>query len=561
MAFNGIGERESLWTISLGGDFNCVLTGTERLGGPVSNAEADPFQACLNTCGLTDLKATGAYYTWNNKQPPETRVYSRLDRMLLNQEWIHSFPNLFANFLPEGMFDHTPCLVSESPTLGIRKRSFKVFNIWSTTPGFLECVNTNWRNSVYGTKMYKVVRKLKLLKPVLRKINRDHFSDIENTADISHTKLIILQKEMMSNPGDMELVRQEYEANQASRVLLPPITKEEIKDIFFHIPNDKAPGPDGYSSKFFKDSWDIVGDDIIAAILDFFDTGQMLKQLNATLVTLIPKVTRPESVLQYRPIACCNVIYKCISKLICNRLEGVLSEIITPNQGGFIQGRSIMENILICQNLIKLYNRKAVSPRCLLKMDLQKAYDTIEWDFLRQLLKAIKFPKQFRIWIDHCVTTASYSLNLNGEIFGFFKGQRGLRQGDPLSPLLFTIFMDYLSRLQKYTTEDPNFRILGARKLSYGGQLVLIKAVLKTFHNYWATMFILPSGVITRIESICRNFLWEGGAEYMRSPLVAWEKLKTCGRTESMDWRQHAYSGYSGLETEPAWIKASKRLH
>ncbi|XP_074291424.1 uncharacterized protein LOC141618217 [Silene latifolia] len=68
-------------------------------------------------------------------------------------------------------------------------------------------------------------------------------------------------------------------------------------------------------------------------------------------------------------------------------------------------------------------------------------------------------------------------------------------------------------------------RGLGAKKLSYAGRLVLIRAVLKTFHNYWATMFILPSGVISRIESICRNFLWDGGADYIRSPLVAWEKV------------------------------------
>ncbi|XP_074283032.1 uncharacterized protein LOC141607579 [Silene latifolia] len=335
--------------------------------------------------------------------------------MLVNQEWLHSFPKFFAIFLPEGMFDHTPCLVSESPTLGSRKRSFKYFNIWCTASGFLDSVSMNWRKSVYGTKMYRVVRKLKFLKPALRKINRDHFSDIENSADIAHTKLIMLQKELMIKPGDIDLRRQEYEASQTSRVLqeakinflrqkakahwiedgdvnssyfhgvikeevikvnhrvvqegnlctdahvqtlLIPINKEEIKDIIFHIQNDKAPGPDGFSSKFFKDSWDIGGGEKTAAILDFFDTGQLLKQVNATLVTLIPKVTRPESMLQYRPITCCNVIYTCIYKLICNRLAGVLPEIIAPNQGGFIQGRSIMENILICQDLIKLYNRK-----------------------------------------------------------------------------------------------------------------------------------------------------------------------------------------------------------
>ncbi|XP_074278274.1 uncharacterized protein LOC141601867 [Silene latifolia] len=272
------------------------------------------------------------------------------------------------------------------------------------------------------------------------------------------------------------------------------------------------------------------------------------------------------------------------------------------------------------------------------------------------MLKALKFPAQFRHWIMQCVTTASYSLNLNGEVFGFFQGNRGLRQRDPLSPLLFTICMEYLTRLLSYTTEDPEFRFhplckpiklthlmfaddlllfckgnvasmmiilrtfssfskasgfnmskgksnvyfngvadgikadikqvsglvegslpfrylgvpikttrlnahdckplidkvvnrirgLGTRKLSYAGRLVLIKSVLKSLHNYWATMFILPSGVITRIESICRNFLWDGGVDFLRSPLVSWKKI--CKPKQE---------GGLGLKEDVLWNKAA----
>ncbi|XP_074321559.1 uncharacterized protein LOC141658520 [Silene latifolia] len=119
-AFNGIGDRESLWSNlqnfssqingpwAIGGDFNCVLDSNERLGGNVSQAESEPFYDCLQTCGLMDLAATGAFYTWNNKQPLATRIYSRLDRLFVNHEWMASYPGFIANFLPEGLFDHTP---------------------------------------------------------------------------------------------------------------------------------------------------------------------------------------------------------------------------------------------------------------------------------------------------------------------------------------------------------------------------------------------------------------------------------------------------------------------
>ncbi|XP_074282927.1 uncharacterized protein LOC141607475 [Silene latifolia] len=241
-------------------------------------------------------------------------------------------------------------------------------------------------------------------------------------------------------------------------LLLRPVTYDEIKKCIFSIPSSKAPGPDGYSSQFFKDSWAIIGNDVSAAIIDFFNTGQLLKQLNATLVTLIPKVVNPSSVLEFRPITCCNVIYKCIAKLLCARLSDVLPDIISPNQGGFIKGRNIVENVLIYQDLVRLYKRKSASPRCLIKIDLRKAYDTIEWSFLHSMLVALNFPTGFIDKIMTCVTTTAYSLSLNGNNFGFFKGKRGLRQGDPLSPLLFTICMEYLSRILHVISNQDDFR-------------------------------------------------------------------------------------------------------
>lgn len=105
-----------------------------------------------------------------------------------------------------------------------------------------------------------------------------------------------------------------------------------------------------------------------------------------------------------------------------------------------------MENIHLAQKIMRGYARKRMTPRCTLKVDIRKAYDTISWDFLGRALTALQFPCKFVDWVMECVTTLSYSLKVNGETFGFFKGQRGLRQADPISPFLCVIGMEYLSR-------------------------------------------------------------------------------------------------------------------
>ncbi|XP_074298553.1 uncharacterized protein LOC141629451 [Silene latifolia] len=414
-----------------------------------------------------------------------------------------------------------------------------------------------------------------------------------------------------------------------------PVTNDEIKEALFHIPNHKAPGPDGYSSAFFKDAWSVVGEELCEVVKDFFIHGRLLKQLNHTLVTLVPKEELPQDVTQFRPISCCNVVYKIISKLICSRLTRVLPDIISPTQGGFIKGRNIIENILVCQEVIRLYNRASVSPGCLIKVDLKKAYDSVNWDFLQQMLDALSFPEHFKHLIMECVTIASYSLVINGETFGHFHGKKGLRQGDPLSPLLFTIAMEYLSRVLNFTTEVLHFRyhslcgklklhhlmfaddlllfsrgdshsimlllrsfasfsaasglemnknksniyfngvskrvkdqifaksgcvegklpfkylgvpitagklgkrecqvlvekiverirMFGSRHISYAGRLTLVQSVLTSLYTYWANIFLLPKGDLQKINSICRNYLWDGTSTYGRVPLVGWEQL------------------------------------
>lgn len=240
--------------------------------------------------------------------------------------------------------------------------------------------------------------------------------------------------------------------------LTSPVEATEVKEAIFSMGDEKAPGPDGFSAYFFKVCWSIIGSEVVNAVTDFFRTGKILRQINATNICLVPKVASPNLPSEFRPIACCNVVYKAITKIMANRLQTILPNIVSHHQSAFIKGRVIMSNILICQDLVRGYSRATGSPRCMMKIDLRKAYDSIQWRFIEYAMKFLGIPQQFVNWIMVCVSTAQYSVVLNGSSFGYFKGKRGIRQGDPISPYIFVMCMEILSRLLKTSSEEPKFK-------------------------------------------------------------------------------------------------------
>ncbi|GAB2285164.1 hypothetical protein Dimus_039696 [Dionaea muscipula] len=199
-----------------------------------------------------------------------------------------------------------------------------------------------------------------------------------------------------------------------------PFTVRDVRQALGCIHVDKTPGVDGYSSLFFIKAWDVVGEDLCEAIFDFFKTGKLLKQVNAEIIHLIAKIKNPSMASDFRPIACCSTIYKIISKMLYSRLMGVLPHLVDVSQSAFVGGRSIVNNILLCQELMVGYNRKVISPRCLAKIDLKKAYDSVHWSFVIDLMMAMGFPAIFMSWIKGCLTSVCYSININRELKGFF---------------------------------------------------------------------------------------------------------------------------------------------
>ncbi|KAL9224843.1 hypothetical protein vseg_000839 [Gypsophila vaccaria] len=232
-AFNGVQDRLPLWdhlrklaaTVSgpwaIAGDFNYILSAAERVGGTGTNARTDHFRACVGDCGMIDIQSVGAHYTWNNKQYSEDRIYSKLDRFLINKEWSDRFPDAFAHFLPERLYDHTPCIVNFSQ-MAQTIRNFKYFNMWGSSKSFLPIIRKDWDREVPGHPMFKLVKNLKKLKPALKKLNRDRLSDIEMQTIAPEKRVKKLQEELGQNPNNSHVSEEECRARQELNNITEP---------------------------------------------------------------------------------------------------------------------------------------------------------------------------------------------------------------------------------------------------------------------------------------------------------------------------------------------------
>ncbi|KAK4255495.1 hypothetical protein QN277_008493 [Acacia crassicarpa] len=253
-----------------------------------------------------------------------------------------------------------------------------------------------------------------------------------------------------SAPNSMDVVLNYIEpkiSDDMNQTLMHSISREEIKAAAFSLGSTKAPGPDGFSGKFYHSAWPEISDTVCSMVNDFFAGRSVLDGINMTNITLIPKVHKPEHVSQFRPIGLCNFSYKIISKIMANRMRPLLDMCISQNQSAFVPGRCIHDNIIIAHEVYHYLRRKYSGGKYefALKMDMSKAYDRVEWDFIENVLLRFGFCSKWVSLVMKCVRSVSLNICLSGENIKSFLPSRGIRQGDPLSPYLFIIIAEVLS--------------------------------------------------------------------------------------------------------------------
>jgi hypothetical protein len=284
--------------------------------------------------------------------------------------------------------------------------------------------------------------------------------EVENMAIEFCTRLFTAQD--YTSPEMITQFVQPKVSAQMNERLDAPFSDLEIENALFMMHPNKSPGPDGFTAGFYIKHWDLIKEVVCAAVRNFLNGGDMPEVVNNTIIVLIPKVKQPHDLTQYRPIALCNVLYKIVSKVLALRLRPILDEIVSEEQSAFVPGRLITDNVITAyENIHYLKRKKGKSGACAIKLDMAKAYDRVEWSYLRAIMAKLGFTDHWINLIMKCVNSVTFSVKVNGHYSDTFKPSRGIRQGDPLSPYLFLLCGEGLSSMLK--VNGPQFLSKGIR--------------------------------------------------------------------------------------------------
>ncbi|KAL0404249.1 UNVERIFIED_CONTAM: hypothetical protein Sradi_2065700 [Sesamum radiatum] len=482
------------------GDFNAVIDSSESCGrvAEVNNAIAE-FREFITEAALVHLPFTGCPYTWHNCSEGSRSLWRRLDRVLVNEVWLEKWPlSSYLSVFPS-VLDHSPLVLLGSerrPEVGV----FRFDNFLASQLNFLNSMRSVWEHHIYGTK--NVWSGLQAERKINARRAEQRIYQISNSTEDTLTEPDQVVAEFLSFYETLlGGLRQQRALNfdflqphlkhtlsiEEANELILPITPREIKEVFFDISEDR----------------------------------RLLKQLNATLLALIPRVQLPVRVSEFRPIACCNVVYKATSKVLVRRtfdsvrtIKSTLAELaemsslhVIPNQSTIILSKAVQrerqgildvmgfqEGSLPINGPPKEFRKKAVQVSILYSLVGSELGGGLHVNPQKSHLILFR--------------SASTHWDIFLPILGYQEGHLPLRYlGLPLLPSRLTI-ADCKPILQKI--ED---RIKGWERimLSFVGRVQLIKSVLIALQVYWAMAFILPKTVIREIERRIRSLLWKGG--------------------------------------------------
>ncbi|GJT94905.1 RNA-directed DNA polymerase, eukaryota, partial [Tanacetum coccineum] len=517
------------------GDFNEVRYKSDRFGSVFNVQGANMFNSFITNAGLVEVSLGGSSFTWCHKSATKM---SKLDRFLVSESLLSTWPNITAVTLERYLSDHRPILLRESH-FDYGPTPFRFFHYWFEMEGFSKIVEDAWRECPRdeSNAMINMMGKLKYLKTKIREWNKTNMLCVKNVkakykVDLEDVEAIIdngngneevvnkraeivnnlqsidklhsletaqkvkvkwsvegdenssffhgmLNKKRnllnirgimidgiwIDNPNRVKreffnhfskrfckpdprraLIQMKYQkclSSEQRTELESEVTNDEIKRAVWDCGTDKAPGPDGFTFGFYRRFWYIIESDVYDAVKHFFTYEDIPKGCNSSFIALIPKIPGANLVKDFRPISLIGSLYKIIAKILANRLVGVLGDIVNEVQSAFIADRQILDGPFILNEVLQWCKVKK-KQSLIFKVDFEKAYDSVRWDFLDDVLSKFGFGEKWRKWIQCCLRSSRGSIIINGSPTEEFQFCKGLKQGDPLSPFLFILIMESL---------------------------------------------------------------------------------------------------------------------
>ncbi|GJR52786.1 RNA-directed DNA polymerase, eukaryota [Tanacetum coccineum] len=528
-----------------------------QMDGCVSNIEE-----IIKSRGLVEVPLGACAFTWCHKL---RNKMSKLDRFLISKGLMRMCPNISAITLDRYLSDHMPILLREV-CHDYGPIPFRVFHYWFEWEGFDELVKDTWSKStiIDNNAISKFLKKLKYLKEQIRlwvrakkesacmqrsnlkeklesmeiaqkaKIkwsiegdeNSNYFHDIlSKKRNQLATRGILAEGVWIDDPNSVKNeflshFKERFDRPCSSRLILDMnylnrlnsdqmgdlernVTKEEIKRAVWDCGTDKSPGPDGFTFGFYRRYWDIMEKDVVNAVSYFFTEGMFSKCRNASFIALIPKMQDANVVKDFRLISLIGSLYKIIAKILANRLVMVLGDLVSEVQSAFIANRQILDGPFILNELIQWCKSKK-KQTMIFKIDFEKAYDSVRWDYLDDVLEKFGFGSKWRGWIHNCLHSSKGSILVNGSPTDEFHFRRGLKQGDPLSPFLFILVMESLHLSFQNVVDEGLFKGVSWSE----SNIITIVNALDCFHKASGLRMNLQKskllGIVVEDEKVSR---------------------------------------------------------